>query len=67
MEAPVFPKMIARWVIAAVAVPLAIASVRKVSDTIEARRGASRTTRLLRRSANVVQRLTGRKRRRFGW
>jgi hypothetical protein len=67
MEAAVFPKMIARWVIAAVAVPLAIAGVRKVSDTIEARRGATRTTRLLRRGANVVQRLTGRKRRRFGW
>ena len=62
-----FAKMISRWVIAVVAVPLAIAGAKKVSDRIEARRGATRTTRLLRRGANVVQRLTGRKRRRFGW
>jgi hypothetical protein len=61
------PKMIARWVVAAVAVPLAIAGARKVSDRIEARRGSTRSTRLLRRGAGVAQRFTGRKRRRFGW
>jgi len=60
------PKMIARWVIAAVAVPLAIAGARKVSDRMEARRGSTRTTRMLRRGVDVAQRLTGRKRRRFG-
>ena len=60
------PKMIARWVAVAVAVPLAIAGARKVSDRIEARRGSTRTTRLLRRGVNVAQRLTGHKRRRFG-
>jgi hypothetical protein len=63
----VLPKMMARWVIAAVAVPLAIAGARKVGDRIEARRGSTRATRLLRRGVNVAQRLTGRKRRRFGW
>jgi hypothetical protein len=61
------PKMIARWVVAAVAVPLAIAGARKVSDRIEARRGSTRTTRLLRRGVRLGQRLTGRKRRRFAW
>jgi hypothetical protein len=61
------PKMIARWVVAAVAVPLAIAGARKVSARIEARRGSTRTTRLLRRGVRVGQRLTGRKRRRFAW
>jgi hypothetical protein len=61
------PKMIVRWVVAAVAVPLAIAGARKVSDRIEARRGSTRATRLLRRGVNVAQQLTGRKRRRIGW
>jgi hypothetical protein len=61
------PKLIARWVVAAVAVPLAIAGARKVSDRIEARKGSTRTTRLLRRGVRLGQRLTGRKRRRFAW
>jgi hypothetical protein len=59
--------MMVRWVVAAIAVPLAIAGFRKVSDRIEARRGSTRTSRLMRRGANVAQRLTGRKRSRFGW
>lgn len=59
-------KTIVRWVLVTVAVPLAIAGAKKVSDTIEARRGSTRTTRLLRRGAAVAQRLTGRKRGRFG-
>jgi hypothetical protein len=61
------PKMIARWVVAAVAVPLAVAGAKKVRDRIEARRGSTRTSRLLRRGVRVAQRVTGRKRRRFGW
>jgi hypothetical protein len=61
------PKVIARWVVAAVAVPLAVFGAKKVSDRIEARRGSTRTTRLLRRGVSVAQRMTGRKRRRFGW
>lgn len=60
-------KTIVRWALATVVVPLAIAGVKKVSDTIETRRGSTRTTRVLRRGAAVAQRLTGRKRRRFGW
>jgi hypothetical protein len=61
------PKMIARWAVAAVAVPLAIAGARKISDRIEARRGSTRTTRRRRRAAHAGQRLTGRRRHRFGW
>lgn len=61
------PKMIARWAVAAVAVPLAIAGAKKVTDRIEARRGSTRTSRLLRRGVSTAQRLTGRKRSRFAW
>ncbi|GAA1543308.1 hypothetical protein GCM10009827_073690 [Dactylosporangium maewongense] len=61
------PKMIARWAVAAIAVPLAIAGARKVSERIEARRGATRTTRLLRKGVATAERLTGRKRRRPAW
>jgi hypothetical protein len=61
-------KMVVRWALAAVAVPLAVAGTRKVSDLIEARRGSTRTSRMLRRGAGLAQRLTGRKRRRrLGW
>lgn len=61
-------KMVVRWALAAVAVPLAVAGTRKVSDLIEARRGSTRTSRMLRRGAEFAQRLTGRqRRRRFGW
>ncbi|GAA2641124.1 hypothetical protein GCM10010399_88630 [Dactylosporangium fulvum] len=61
------PKMLARWAVAAVAVPLAIAGARKISQRIEARRGSTRTTRFLRQGVNVAERLTGRRRHRFGW
>jgi hypothetical protein len=61
------PKMIARWAVAAIAVPLAIAGAKKVSNRIEARRGSTRTSRMLRRGVGVAQRLTGRKRRRLAW
>ena len=58
------PKMIAKWAVAAIAVPLAIAGARKVSDRLEARRGSTRTTRLLRKGVAAAERMTGRKRRR---
>lgn len=61
------PKMIARWAVAAIAVPLAIAGAKKISNRMEARRGSTRTTRLLRRGVSAAERMTGRKRRRFAW
>ena len=59
-----------RFVVMAVAVPLAAAGARKLSDMVEARRGPSRSTRLMREGADTVQRLFGRqtrKRRRFAF
>jgi hypothetical protein len=64
-----FFNVIRRFVVMAVAVPLAAAGARKLSDMVEARRGPSRPTRLLREGADTVQRLFGRqkKKRRFGF
>jgi hypothetical protein len=58
-----------RFVVMAVVVPLAAAGARKLSDVVEARRGPSRGTRLLRRGADTVQGRLGRpkKRRRFAF
>jgi hypothetical protein len=55
-------KRIARLAVAAIAVPLAIAGARKISDRIEARRGSTRASRLLRRGVTAAERLTGRRR-----
>ncbi|WP_432837477.1 hypothetical protein [Dactylosporangium sp. CA-092794] len=62
-------KTVARWAVVAVAVPVAVAGARKVSERIEARHGPTRTSRLLRQGVDTAQRLTGRQpqRRRFGW
>jgi hypothetical protein len=57
-------KIIGRWALVAIAVPVAAAGARKLSSAVEARRGTSRATRLLRRSADTLQTLTGRRRRR---
>jgi hypothetical protein len=64
-----FFNVIRRFVVMAVAVPLAAAGARKLSDMVEARRGPSRSTRVLREGADAVQRLFGRqkKRRRFAF
>jgi hypothetical protein len=56
-------KAMKRTVIMAVVLPLAAAGVRRVSQAVEARRGSSRTTRLLRRAADVLGR--NHRRRRF--
>ncbi|MET7402138.1 hypothetical protein ABZS66_52535 [Dactylosporangium sp. NPDC005572] len=56
-----------RWAVAALAIPLAVAGAKKVSERIEARRGSTRTSRLLRQGTTLAERLTGRKKRRFGW
>jgi hypothetical protein len=59
--------LIRRFVVMAVAVPLAAAGARKLSAAVEARRGPSRGTRLLRQGADALQGNFGRqkKRRRF--
>jgi hypothetical protein len=60
--------MIRRFVIMAVAVPLAAAGARKLSEKIEARRGSSRGTRMLRQAADTVQGFRRpKKHRRFGF
>ena len=58
-----------RFLVMAVAVPLAAAGARKLSDVVEARRGPSRGTRLLRQGADTLQGRLGRQRksRRFGF
>ncbi len=53
-----------RWLFMAIAVPLAAAGARRLSQAVEARRGPSRGTRLLRQSADVVQNRFGRQKRR---
>ncbi|MEV4640594.1 hypothetical protein AB0J80_24950 [Actinoplanes sp. NPDC049548] len=61
--------LLRRYVVMAVAIPLAAAGARKLSDAVEARRGPSRGTRLLRRGADTLQGHFGRqkKRRRFAF
>jgi hypothetical protein len=56
--------LLRRWIVVAIAVPLAAAGARRLSDAVESRRGPSRGTVLLRRSADTVQQAFGRKPRR---
>ncbi|BCY11326.1 hypothetical protein [Actinoplanes sp. L3-i22] len=49
------PNLIRRFVIMAIAVPLAAAGARKLSDGLESRRGSNRASRLLRQGADVLQ------------
>ena len=60
---------IRRFVVMAVAIPLAAAGARKLSEMVEARRGPSRGTRLMRQGADTLQGRLGRqkKRRRFAF
>ena len=62
-----FVNLFRRFLIMAILVPLAAAGARKLSDVVEAKRGPSRGTRLLRQGAETLQgfRRSG-KRRRFG-
>jgi hypothetical protein len=59
-----FWNLLRRWIVVAIAVPLAAAGARRLSDAVESRRGPSRSTVLLRRSADTVQQAFGRKPRR---
>jgi hypothetical protein len=55
--------LIRRAVIMAVVVPLAAAGARKLSERIEAKKGPSRGTRLLRQGADTLQGFTKQKKR----
>ncbi|MEV5690332.1 hypothetical protein [Micromonospora globbae] len=57
-------KRIAQWALMAVAVPLAAAGARRLSHTLEARRGPSGMTRLLTKGADLLRPRKA-KRRRF--
>ena len=60
--------VIRRFVIMAVAVPLAAAGARKLSERLEAKRGPSRGTRLLRQGADTLAGFgRQKKRRRFAF
>lgn len=50
-----FFNFIRRYLIIAIAVPLAAAGARKLSDTLEHRNGPSRGSRLLRQGADTIQ------------
>lgn len=57
-------KRIAQWAVMAVAVPLAAAGARRLSHTLEARRGPTGVTRLLTKGADMLRPQKA-KRRRF--
>ncbi|MFI5893943.1 hypothetical protein ACIA5D_27970 [Actinoplanes sp. NPDC051513] len=59
--------LIRRFVIMAIALPLAAAGARKLSDAMESRRGPSRATRLLRQGADTLQGFRPQKKRRFSF
>jgi hypothetical protein len=62
--------LIRKYVVMAVAIPLAAAAAHKLSEVIEARRGPSRITRMLRQASDILRGGTlGRqkKRRRFAF
>jgi hypothetical protein len=61
-------KAIGRWILIAVAVPLAATGARRLGAAVEKRRGRTRVTRFLRGAADTLDRTTGRgtrRRRRF--
>jgi hypothetical protein len=53
-------KTIGRWVLLVVAVPLAALGLRKLGQSIESKRGQTRGARILRRSAEGLDWLSGR-------
>jgi hypothetical protein len=62
-----FALLLRRWLIAAIAVPVAAAGARKLSQKIEERRGPrNKAARALRSGADLLQRVGGRKPRRKG-
>lgn len=55
-----FRNFIKRWAVVAVALPLAAAGARRLSQKMESRKGPSRASSLLRQGADTLQRATGR-------
>jgi hypothetical protein len=62
-----FFNVIRRFVIMAIAVPLAAAGARKLSERLEAKRGPSRGSRWLRQGADAIQGFRPPKKRRFSF
>ncbi|NJP34780.1 hypothetical protein [Micromonospora thermarum] len=58
-------KRIAQWAFMALAVPVAAAGARKLSHTIEARRGPSGISRLLSKGADMLRPQKAKRRRFF--
>ncbi len=58
-------KRIAQWAVMAVAVPLAAAGARRLSHTLEARRGPTGVSRLLRKGADMLRPQQAKRRRFF--
>ncbi|MEU4382983.1 hypothetical protein AB0J85_28365 [Micromonospora echinofusca] len=58
-------KRIAQWAMMAVAVPLAAAGARRLSHTLEARRGPSGMSRLLTKGADMLRPQKAKRRRFF--
>ncbi|WP_433303231.1 hypothetical protein ACQP2F_11440 [Actinoplanes sp. CA-030573] len=61
------PNLFRRFVIMAIVVPLGAMGARKLSETMEARRGPSRTSRMLRQGADALQGFRRPKKRRFSF
>ena len=59
-----FWRIVGRWALIAVAIPVAAIVLRKVSESVERRHGPSRTSGLLRRGASTLESVTGRNRQR---
>lgn len=55
-----FGKLMKRWAVIAVAVPVAATGARKLSESMERRRGPSRFSVLLRKAADMLQKVSGR-------
>jgi hypothetical protein len=64
-ETTVLGKTIKRFAVVAIALPVAAAGVRKISQEIEQRRGSNSATRLMRQVADMMH-APGSRRRRFG-
>jgi hypothetical protein len=59
-------KLLARWVVMIIAVPMIAAVIRWLSRTLEERGGSSRTSRLLRHTADALRREPARTEERSG-
>ncbi|MDG4799213.1 MULTISPECIES: hypothetical protein [Micromonospora] len=58
-------KRIAQWAVMAVAVPLAAAGARRLSHSLEARRGPTGVSRLLTKGADLIRPQKAKRRRFF--